>query len=285
MIIKKLKHIIVEKVFSVCPNKVKVLGRIKEKSIVVYGMRRSGNHVVLNWINYGFPKITHLNNLNIYGNLNLKLLPSQVTFFEASKEISEIGYLKYSRVDYQMNNQICNSEQIICSFEDKHVNLNFLKLYASKTVIILRDPANWLSSFFKLVNDNSDIKIKSYSKKIHTYKSYLKYALEYKSFPTDLIVINFNKFVMDYNYRKEISQRFEGHNFKKSETVLNIVPKNGGGSSFDKLKKNPSTGDRWKYYKEDALFKSLLADKELIALATIFFDSLPGYKEMGLINK
>tara|TARA_B110000003_G_C16289172_1_gene394205 strand:- start:78 stop:320 length:243 start_codon:yes stop_codon:yes gene_type:complete len=78
--------------------------------------------------------------------------------------------------------------------------MGYLKNYTKcLKIIIFRDPANFIASYFKHVNEE----IKETKKVIKLYISYLQ-SYENKE---NFLFVNYNKFITDKFYRKIISKQ------------------------------------------------------------------------------
>lgn len=144
----------------------------------------------------------------------------------------------------------CRSTDII--YRDKSPDLK---------IIIIRDPLNWAASVIKRVGSLSlkfdDVKIDS-DKCLERYKE--SYAL-YKS--SDYYGINYNKWFIDYNYRRSIESDLS---LIETDNGINKVMEYGSGSSFDGLEYNGKasqmkTLERWLEYKNNIDIQKILEDK------------------------
>ena len=169
---------------------------------------------------------------------------------------------------------------LLYSFENISIKSKTIKSKAAyKKIIVLRDPANFISSFMKYHDPNSKI----ISTVIKIYKEYLRaYKMLKNNF--NYIFINYNKFIIDLDYRKNISAKIENHRFQMAEFTMNITTDFGGGSSFSGSNLPKDVFSRWEYYKSNKHFLNYLQDEELTTLSLNFFNQdLPGYKELSLI--
>jgi hypothetical protein len=132
----------------------------------------------------------------------------------------------------------------------------------TKQIVILRDPYNLLASLFRhFINRKGKIwfvgkwvdkqELIDASPSLFA-KKWLEYAKLFES--GDVIGINYNKWVVDKEYRDEIAKEI-GVDFRTDKS-MSSVPRNGGGSSFDKTSKNGSGEtmdviERWRNYIDD----------------------------------
>lgn len=252
---------------------------------VLYGMQRSGNHVFINWLAFGLGNIMHLNECNIYGTFGLRFDPSQIKYYDYDIGLNKSRSVVYNRRDENINRMIYNSKNVLYTFENAYPYSNIKSLLnAEQQYIIIRDPANWLASFMKRYHDfYGEERLHFLSKNVEMYKMLLQFCvnLKYKS-SENFVIIDFTQFSSNSLYRKSLSLLIDKHDFSNAEESLNIIPENGGGSSFTKFDSNPNVNGRWDYYSNSSTFLQLLDDKELTRLAKDIFIELPGYTELGL---
>lgn len=97
------------------------------------------------------------------------------------------------------------------------------------TIVVLRDFPNFLASSFMTLDINSKTWENNIRGKIEKYEKIVDYALNNLSIP----IISYQFFKSSPSYRKRICKSLGG---EYKETKLNILPNEGGGSSFDKFK-------------------------------------------------
>lgn len=257
------------------------------KIFQIYGVQRSGNHLIIKWVCEGLGNSIHLNNLSLSYNLFDKyLVPDKIKIYRKLEgDVFTKDYIRRSKfLSIKSLRKILSSPELITStliysFENILFPIKFSpELNITKKIIVLRDPANFIASFLKLYGVNS----KKTKRVIKVYKSYLKLYVDQKE-NSQILFINFNQFVQNFTYRRKISISIKDHKFERANKCLEEVSDFGGGSSFTKLKPTPDVFNRWKFYHHSDYYKELCSDKELINLATNFFQHpLPGYKEMGI---
>lgn len=229
----------------------------REYEIASYALKRSGNHAVLNWI--------------------IEQLPEPVCFFNGVYNCDRNPTVGKSVVSGEMNlhsdKRKLGSKNILYSYEDKNLSLirkngrfftNGIKneIGESKkffSILIIRDPFNSIAS--RCVWD----RVISDERYIDMWK---QYAAEYLDKTQHLcknkLVINFNRWFIDKQYRKELSNRL-GLPFSDS-TVNKVLPI--GYSSFDNRKYDNNAQqmkvlERWKTCQNFPTFKMLLKDKKV----------------------
>ena len=256
--------------------------------IRVAGMQRSGNHAIINWImRLCSGKICFLNNVDplknpylTYKDKNLKNIDEDE--FEKDKEKSgraiKKDYLIYSYEEHPLQDSF-NRE-----FEKNHDK--FLGKSSKRfDVLIIRDPYNFFASRIKLEEFgilNSRIHlIDEKSKKVvaNLWKDYAKEYLGKTNYlKNNKIVISYNKWNSDKNYRKLLAKKFK---LKFKDLKDEHMSKYGPGSSFDKFKYKGQAHkmkvlERWKVFKDYPFYRSIFEDKELVGLSDKIFGKIPG---------
>lgn len=171
------------------------------RNIKIYGMMRSGNHAIIEWIASHYNHTIHYNDC-YYNNKELKI-SSTHHYGNLNKDI----------------------DLTIHSFEDQLLNEN--KITNNNVFIILRDWYNMASSRIisgrMMMRDNSFTPINLWLKLVDLYQKY----------PEKFIIYNF--WVDDESYRTNIEKTF---NLNGSGLFVKSLPKSGMGlgSSFgDKI--------------------------------------------------
>ena len=156
-----------------------------------------------------------------------------------------------------------------CEYHDNEGLLPCRALWVPKDAVILlqtRDLFNWWASYTKHKQGlNSTPKNGVFRKWLHITREFYgvtNYLKDYK-----VIRILYDSFASSRAYRKDICGMLDGD---YNEDYLNIVPYNGGGSSFDGLKFNGMAHkmDILKRYHQvpASCFNSIRHDKEAMKL-------------------
>ncbi|MEJ2249410.1 MAG: hypothetical protein P8Y70_11995 [Candidatus Lokiarchaeota archaeon] len=265
-----------------------------EYEIRLFGMRRSGNHAIVVWIANHFSKpIMFLNNIQQFSdpylsNYDRRVLDNCINFWERPIELNR--YMKKSCLLFSYENfdlRLLKDKELI---PNKELRIGTSgRIY---NILIIRDPFNLLASRIK----SNDLKYKKDTLNdpewILKYRSFLKlwkiHAKEFTGITNYLgfkIKINYNKWFKDKIYRKSISKSL---NLEFTDKGLNLVPKTGGGSSFNGRIYNGSAQNmkietRWKNFSDNLTFKKLLDDPEIWNLSEKIFSNLNGItKELKL---
>lgn len=96
-------------------------------------------------------------------------------------------------------------------------------------VIVIRDLLNWLSSYYTLIGFNNRDPLKIWNNLV------LEFFGETNFLGERTIKIIFDEFISNSEYREDILNN-DIYRFQRFDSEM--VPENGGGSSFDKMKFN-----------------------------------------------
>ena len=196
----------------------------------IYGLRRSGNHAIINWLKSMMENPLFLNDIGPNRSLyTLNRIP------EESPYVDFIA--SYEDVDPSEIRKISNSNWVF-------------KLHSSRyrNIVILRDFKNWAASFYTFLkqwNPNPDIK-----NAVAMWHKYSAYAAD--SHLNDSFLIEYSKWVDDEDYRKCLADEL-GLDYNDSTLMENTEM----GSSFGKGY-TPGFNNRWDMVKDDPLFTEQL---------------------------
>lgn len=273
------------------------MNTVNQKEIRIFGIKRSGNHAIINWLFYQIPnKVVFLNNcypagkkLRLYegiGTINCKGInywdfKKKLIFFE-SNPFKGQKIIAYSREDKRFNNQKlkeCLKEGLIISFENRDIQKmttmldnDHDQLVGSSaeifSFIIIRDPFNLFASIYKKWGQEYLIRF------IPIWKQYAQMLINPES---DFDSILYNQWLTDQNYRRKITEKLQiPFDDSGKDTIANF----GGGSSFDGLSNQIQAKDlkvlsRWQIFQDDPDFRSFFQDSEIIELSEQIFGVLP----------
>lgn len=279
-VIDQVLHVIGNKT-QLTPAIVKENKDLPKKEYQIYriaGLKRSGNHCVINWLTGNVEgDICFRNNCHKFKNIDNK----------KSDSTSNI----INNTNSRMVNLNEEKDYFFQSFEDKKLinvfDVNGLGEFFGENistihkVLILRDPFNTIASRLQHEKNNmflkEDLKIINSEQKrkrlIELYKNYLRTALA----NNDVTTIKYNSWLTDVNYRKHICDIF---NTPCNDLGMEDVPSWGGGSSFKNVKTKTTTTDRWLEFKDDDYFKLVFSDKELLELSLNVFPEFRDNKQL-----
>lgn len=244
---------------------------INEKELRVIGLRRTGNHGIMNWIKYQHDdKVFHLNNIKALKNPYRQRYSWDKKDFwrqEALGNFTKKSFLIYSYEDYSLE-QITNPD-----FEKKH-DLYFGKSGTRYDVLILRDPFNFIAS--RLKRNYIDVKAPKQtfvSLWIECAKEFLN---ETNYLKNNKVCVNYNRWFCEIDYRKHISSLL-GLEF--SDAGLNVIQ--GGGSSFNVREFHGKANQmdvlsRWQNYRENNDYLKLVENQEMLEYSKKIFGIIPG---------
>lgn len=265
---------------------------LQDKNIInqhewrVVGMSRSGNHSIINWMirqlkgRYAFLNCAEPKTNPFYSARPLnqeKTYRTNISEFEPDLERKGV----FTRKDYLIHSyEDCFPGMLNKAFEEHHDSFvgttgNWLD------ILILRDPFNLFASRMK--SGLFKRKKGSVSKPVtpltalRIWKQHAREFLGEKKFlRKGRVVINYNQWAFNYEYRKSIATAL-GINF--SDSGIREVSKVAGGSSFDGLQyadsaDNMKVLDRWKYFQHDREYRRIF-DEEMISLSERIFGPVP----------
>ncbi|MEL7333793.1 MAG: hypothetical protein AAFN12_16215 [Cyanobacteria bacterium J06560_2] len=259
-----------------------------QKEIRVVGMRRTGNHAVLTWIEHQLSgEFFHLNNVWAGRNPYRHKADNLLRYHPEHAEMSQT----YRR---QANGKLIERDCLLYSYEDwslaQIVQPRFeqnRELYLGRAaecfdVLILRDPFNLFAS--RLKQNFVPTKTKGlsmvamwleYAKEFVGETQYLSQSPDQNS-NRSLVCVNYNRWFEDVAYRLQLSEQL-GVPF--SDAGLAKVPHLGGGSSFDGTQLDGRSMDvtnRWQRFADDPAFRALFENELLWTYTQRIFGELPG---------
>lgn len=272
---------------------------VNQKEIRVFGLRRSGNHAIINWIEKQVPDIcVHMNNLRANENPFRGYLNAfeenvhQIDKWRAG-ELQRYplyqGEAGLQRLKNEVRGNFNYKGCLILSYEDYSFSLvanDFFEkkhdLYLGKSasrfdILVLRDPFNLLASRLR----SNKMKFKSKTAKSFA-QLWIEYAKEYLGETNYLqhnrVTINFNKWFLERDYRESIATKLE---LDFSDHAFNTVPAFGQGSSFDGREFNGNAREmdllnRWRAFSEHPEYLELSSNEEICSYSQSIFGNIPG---------
>jgi len=270
---------------------------VNQKEFRILGLRRSGNHAIINWIGKQVKgNSVFINQVRPLENPYRDQYESQVLL---GRKLPE-GDWKYRDIDWwekEKRGEFSHKDCLIYSYEDQELEKvtrsSFEKkhdIYLGKSeerfdVIVMRDPFNLLASRLKTkprkTGPNFSM-LEVYSRRYSLPELWISYAKECLGETSFLsskkVFINYNKWFSDITYRKEIAAQL---NIEFTDDGFNDVSISGRGSSFDGTK---HTGEaykmdvlnRWKLFTDNSVYRQLLNTNELVNYSIKLFGEIPG---------
>ena len=255
---------------------------VNKCEIMVIALQRSGHHAIINWIRYQL-KGCHcfLNHCHPNANPYQRCYRANSCFRNVN-----IGWIEKAR--------FINKDCLIYNYEDcalgeipgESFNRNHDEWVGRSLkkirVLILRDAFNFFASRLKRhYSEWGKENMKLISDAVGLWKSYAEEYLGVTNYFPDKVLISYNRWVEDRLYRIELSEQI-GVPFsdKGKDEVAKYTP-GREGASFDDLKYDGNASkmkvlERWKYFVENDLYRSIFKDRELVELSDRIFGEIPG---------
>lgn len=188
-----------------------------------YGLRRSGNHAVLEWLTINLGQSTERevikrNRIISYGN---------------ACYMNEVN--TYNKIDIKEDIKLCkqNYSSIITSFEDVTPDFNIEETKGFKKIAIIRDIENLFASRYKRWIDTGINGMEIDEEIIKKWKIISDCEKD------GVLLIKFENWVSSKEYRDDICEKLQIKNLDITDTITNF----GNGSSFTGRKKLPTAQD------------------------------------------
>ncbi|MGP1383520.1 MAG: hypothetical protein ACTS2F_08155 [Thainema sp.] len=272
---------------------------VNQKEIRVLGLRRSGNHGIVNWICKQSPENhVFINHCRVKDNPYRNVYRDQI-FLQKNSGLKGWRCENINWWKQESQGNFSPKDCLIYSYEDQeisrvsHPSFEYKHdLYLGKSkvrfdVIIIRDPFNLIASRIKgnIVRENArnfDL-LKVYSKTINLPEMWLAYAKECLGETNYLnnhkVIIRYNSWFSDESYRQSIAEQM-GLDF--SDAGFDEVVRAGGiGSSFDGTDFSGKASEmevltRWKHLVDNSLFREMISTPGLIDYSEKLFGYIPG---------
>lgn len=197
------------------------------KTIILYGLRRSGNHFLISNMLQYFRNTVHINNC---------------------LEFSFDNYIKYKNIDTTTNRSdrvftgFKNADCVVVSMENKAIDASELEKFKNTKdchfLLLLRNPYNNLSSAWKqyMLNKNPKQVKPEELEEIHSL--WIDYANQYLK--GSMVNVLYDSFVESEDYRNQIMTSLE---IPTKKINLNNKIKWQGSSYVDNAKKQKTWGN------------------------------------------
>lgn len=208
-----------------------------KKLFVVYGMKRTGNHAIINWLR-AHDKFVFFNNIVPIGPIleGSQTIPPPMDFTAWLHG----GNFRENRVFIDnFKKLIFRNRSMIVSLEDHDLQFRPFRNIPCEVIniLLLRDPFNMLSSRIRkgsMVHRPAiyPTEMNSMLKRVpELWKSYAREYLGLTRYLDNKVSIYFNSWFSDQNYRRKISREL-GLEFNDRQ-FSSVAKKSSGGSSFD----------------------------------------------------
>lgn len=265
----------------------------------VFGLRRSGNHAVIGWIMENTPGTKlHLNNIgdnlaNPYrafatgvisgpqlGQVFRRRKLLRMLHWHGEKLADKKFYNSAREVDFK-SLKVLPKDLLLLSYEDIDPRSPFIQEFLAApdkhvggsdrimTALILRDPFNQFASLMK----KGFLNRATSGFYVERWKQYAReFVGESSCLGRDLVAVNYNRWVQEAEYRRELATRL---GLVTGDDSFQQVPLFGDGSSFQTgatSAEQLDVFDRWRQYMGQPEYDCLF-DHEIIELAARVFES------------
>jgi len=241
-----------------------------------FAMKKSGQHPIINWINEHTTPSVLYNDCRIFDN-SLYYTIKKLYYEKKSESDNKVVYnvKKSKKFEYDlMNDKIDSMKMNSALFNFESISFfdikDFIKNnFKDKKVIIsfiVRD----------VFNQFSDVNTPS----IKLWKEHVKICLGKLDCGFKIVDINFNKWVLDSTYRRNIAKRLEFKFDRKLDNMAMSVIPAPGQSRFNHNKFSNDAREmdvlyRWKIAIEKDFDGLYMIDSEAVKLNRAYFDFIP----------
>ncbi|NER06925.1 MAG: hypothetical protein F6K17_32260 [Okeania sp. SIO3C4] len=282
-----------EDVIRIITQQHKLSEIVNQKEIRVVGMKRTGNHAIINWVKSQHNgEVGFINNVLAnqnpyrykYENLQDKF-PEHKWAIEHNRQQAKGNFIKrdcliYSYEDFPL-------EQIASDKFERNHDLYLGKSATRYDLLIIRDPFNLIASrlktsskvpYFLSVNSPNKTMIDlwlDYAKEYLGETNYLKH---------NKVCVNYSQWFTDIEYRRNIADKLQ---MEFSDAGIDKVTSFGGGSSFegkefDGKATSMDVLNRWQKVADNPRYRKLFNNQEIFEYSERIFGHIPGTE--SLIN-
>ena len=243
--------------------------------VLVVSPRRSGQHLVIDYLARGLGETTHVNNISLGPTGISPRTAGQIRPVTAYRDGVAAPPVRqrspFLRPVHLVTHTITNVE-----FARPPYDLERMHRGNRWTLVpLVRDPYNWLASLVKVLHRKSYIREQDIPHYLSMYQNILALKNE-----QGLDVWSYNHFLTDPAYRADKASAFAGFDRDRAKGALGETPTFGGGSSFEgkeaeaeALRK--SVMERWQAMTEDDIYRRLMQDTALLDAYAQAFGDLP----------
>lgn len=240
------------------------LGFVPGQSLRIFGMRRSGNHAIINWLQRNAPggKSLFLNNCKPGSNplrnfRGIELNGEHAPQRKAEREMASIAGAAGDEALFLVSYEDTSPAEFSA---DRAVSGDFDEALFSRNVLIYRSFLNWSASLLKKMQPNPGYSLVRRNaillRAVDTYSRLLRLVEQARDL--HLTCIAYDRWYQDSAYRAGV---LAGLGLPLMDNGLGRVQAYGGGSSFQKDASDASelnTGARWHEMANDPEFQAVL---------------------------
>ncbi len=270
---------------SALPTDARMNDIVNQQELRVIALKRSGHHAIIQWI---------------YGNLDGEFLflnhclpgrnPFRREFILAWKEKRFVTNIPGLDVDQECSGKHHVKDCLIYNLENRELQqvatVEFQKYHDQwlgrslhrLDLLVLRDPFNNVASQLALHFKSGRYSLDLLRASVQIWKSYAREYLGHTSYLQNKLVINYNRWFADRDYKLSLAERLGLNGIEKG---VDDCARWGVGSSFDQLRMDGRASrmkvlERWRHFENNELFRELLSDPEIRVLSEQIFGELPG---------
>jgi hypothetical protein len=283
-----------------------------------FGLMRNGNHAILDWVlgQHAGKKTCFLNNVR-HGDHDPFRTCEKIVLRNIKKELNVEALRRLPKrlliYSYEDRKDTIPRSDFISSVFDGAFEVKREYYFGTSKIrinlLIIRDPFNSIASRIKLFEKQGNLGgIDDLELILSNWKILARKALEAEqSEDSDIVVANYNRWVVDPLYRARLSKLLKG---SSDDSSMNRVADFGAGSSFDArrwsateishnwrklfipkkylnlktyfqrlLAPKPSemrVFERWRMLSDNQTFRSIVSDPEVIELSEALFGEITG---------
>lgn len=228
----------------------------------IYGLRRSGNHAIMEWILNNKCGDSESKNPEWICDHRIKTNRKNIIYYNdiTSKPDTHPGWKTTWQSTYHSTYKNFSfqyfsvEEQYISPYSTEFCDSNKFSKQVVQ-IFIIRDIFNLISSRKKMMGCFSELAMKYY---LDMYKEYKN---QYRTDPDNTLLINYDKWLVDGDYRQEIADRLK----LETNNENNVISEVGGGSSF-KTKQVDKMGLLTRYRSESEEYILNCLNKEVLEI-------------------
>lgn len=197
-----------------------------KRLLLLNGLKRSGNHVFIEWVRANSNILFFNNAVWIERVLRGAPLPEPIRFDDWLDKQSPIPFLARVRAI---------NKDVLVSFEDMEPEWRLFSAMPQRilSILIVRDPYNLFASRIRAAKLNllafSIPPSPVFNRMIDLWKAYARQFLAQTDDGPD-VPVYYNRLIASAAYRSKIADRL---GIRNSDAGLDVVPDHAGGSSFD----------------------------------------------------